>query len=188
MNFNFNSFNLSFLKKVYKLKIYKFFYYFLIIFYLYIIVLNIFHYFFPRYTYHFFLFNVYYIESESMEPDIPKDSYVLVRKINDLELKHLKKGDIIAFYVTEEYQNTNEMLKRVPLVIHRVEKNDETKEEIMTKGINNKTVLSFEEKVSYKNVMYKYVKHISRNYFLFICFMSFIFVNLIALFVIYIFK
>ncbi|MDV3196322.1 MAG: hypothetical protein Q8885_02295, partial [Candidatus Phytoplasma stylosanthis] len=69
--------------------------------------------------------------------------------------------------VDEEYQ-TNEILKKVPLVVHEVQNNNLSKREVTTKGINNEHILDFEKKISYENIMYKFVYNFSQKKFFYI--------------------
>ncbi|MDV3196193.1 MAG: S26 family signal peptidase, partial [Candidatus Phytoplasma stylosanthis] len=116
-----------------------FIYNIIVIIFLYIIILNILHYFYPKYTYNLFLFNIYHVPSDSMEPIIKENSFIIVKKINYNDCANLQNGDIIMFYVDEEYQ-TNEILKKVPLVVHEVQNNNLSKREVTTKGINNEHI------------------------------------------------
>ncbi|MEZ0180520.1 S24/S26 family peptidase ['Camptotheca acuminata' phytoplasma] len=134
----------------------------------------------PKYFHNLFLFNILHVSSESMEPKIKKGDFVIVKRLTYNECSDLKPKDIIVFYINEEYR-TNEILKKIPLVLHEVQHNDTGKEEIRTKGINNSEVLDFEKKISYDNVMYKEIFKISKDDLLYFVFFLFFFINSILI-------
>ncbi|WP_334199455.1 hypothetical protein [Candidatus Phytoplasma rubi] len=104
-------------------------------------------------------FNICYVSSGSMSPDIKKNDLVIVKKLTDKELQNLKEKDCVVFYVDKQFR-TNEILRRNPFVLHEIQSNTKEDKFITTKGKANKEILDFEKKISYEDVLYKVVKTI----------------------------
>ncbi|WP_161554963.1 hypothetical protein [Candidatus Phytoplasma ziziphi] len=104
-------------------------------------------------------FNICYVSSGSMSPDIKKNDLVVVIKLTVEECENLKPRDHVVFYVDKQFR-TNYILKQNPFVLHEIQENNKTDKFITTKGIANKEILDFEKKISYEDVLYKVVKKI----------------------------
>lgn len=137
----------------------SFLYYFFLFIIFYFIFLNICNYFSPKYTHKFMFFNICYVSSGSMSPDINKNDLVIVKKLTDKELQNLKEKDCVVFYVDKQFR-TNEILRRNPFVLHEIQANNKEDKFITTKGKANKEILDFEKKISYEDVLYKVVTKI----------------------------
>ncbi|WP_222829930.1 S26 family signal peptidase [Italian clover phyllody phytoplasma] len=104
---------------------------------------------------------MYWINSESMRPEINKNDIIIVQNLTEKDCLNLKatdkdkKGDDIVFFVEKEFQEGP--LKKIPFVIHRVVSNDKENKKLTTRGINNEETFDFEEKIDYSNALSKVI-------------------------------
>ncbi|MGE9276504.1 MAG: S26 family signal peptidase [Candidatus Phytoplasma pruni] len=152
--------NISFVKLLFMI-LTNVFYYLTISLLLYLILLNILNYFYPKKASKFLFLNMYWINSESMRPEINKNDIIIVQNLTEKDCLNLKaadqdkKGDDIVFFVEKEFQEGP--LKKIPFVVHRVVSNDKEKKKLTTQGINNEETFDFEEKIDYSNALSKVI-------------------------------